>query len=454
MSPLRFSSVMPPGLSRASTPSTGAWKDVDGRDEPGHDDTVVVQFRNGSTWMRPVAAFAFGAALLALAAPASAQMKKHHHAAEASCPEARLACAKTATPTFGADGRLWLAWASEGKVMVASSADLGRSFGAPVPVDKQPAKLDWGPDSRPRIVVDRAGRIVVAYTIFKDDKFNGEVLVTRSTDGGASFAPPRPLSDDAASQRFVSLAEDPAGGILAAWIDKRNATKAKRAGEKYPGAALAYARSADGGETYETARIAIDNSCECCRIGLAFAGPGRAAAIFRNVFEGGVRDHAVVTFENGAPGPLHRVSVDAWMIDGCPHHGPGLAVAADGTNHATRFTDGSARQGAFYARSTDGGKTFSAPLALGSPDRQAGRAHVLAAGSDVWVAWQEFDGDRTTILTRVSHDNGATWSAPAIAAETKDEADHPLLVGDGRRVFLSWLSKDEGYRLISLGDAS
>jgi len=37
-------------------------------------------------------------------------------------------------------------------------------------------------------------------------------------------------------------------------------------------------------------------------------------------------------------------------------------------------------------------------------------------------------------------------------AETEDASDHPLLVADGRRVYLSWLTKVEGYRLIPLGD--
>ena len=40
--------------------------------------------------------------------------------------------------------------------------------------------------------------------------------------------------------------------------------------------------------------IALDNTCECCRLGIAFAGPGRPAVVFRNIFPGSVRDHAVV----------------------------------------------------------------------------------------------------------------------------------------------------------------
>jgi hypothetical protein len=31
--------------------------------------------------------------------------------------------------------------------------------------------------------------------------------------------------------------------------------------------------------------------------------------------------------------------------------------------------------------------------------------------------------------------------------------DHPLLVSDGKRAFLSWLTAAEGYRLLPLGAA-
>ena len=39
----------------------------------------------------------------------------------------------------------------------------------------------------------------------------------------------------------------------------------------------------------------------------------------------------------------------------CPNHGPSLAISAEGTYHVTWFTDGLARKGLFYTRSTDSG---------------------------------------------------------------------------------------------------
>jgi hypothetical protein len=38
-------------------------------------------------------------------------------------------------------------------------------------------------------------------------------------------------------------------------------------------------------------------------------------------------------------------------------------------------------------------------------------------------------------------------------AETADASDHPLLIARGDHVFLSWLTKNEGYRLIPVGES-
>jgi hypothetical protein len=380
---------------------------------------------------------------------ALAQMTHGHDGAQHHCAEPALQCASTATPTFAADGSLWLAWAAAGRVSVARSTDLGRSFTAAVAVNPEPLRLDTGPDERPKIAVDRAGGIAVAFAIFKDSAFNGQVFYTRSGDGGVTFALPRPITADPESQRFEAIAFDPEGMLFAAWLDKRKRALAREKGEAYAGASLAFAWSKDGAATFSEARIAKDGTCECCRLGLAFAGPGRPVVLFRNIFGDSVRDHAVTTFAGPTtPGPIYRVSVDDWGIDVCPHHGPSLSVGDDGTYHATWFTEGRVRQGLFYARSTDGGRTFSEPMPIGAAERNPSRPFVLAGARAVWMVWKEFDGEHTTVNVMISRDHGSTWSPPRALAQTSDASDHPLLVSNGQRVFLSWMTQADGYRLL------
>lgn len=391
-----------------------------------------------------------GLATLLLGAAAAAQ--QHMDAMHAFTTDAKGAF--TATPAFGADGTLWLARGSDDRVVVAKSTDLGKTFSAPVSVTPGPINIDWGPDSRPQIAIDRTGGLIVTYAIFKDKRFNGRVYYTRSADHGASFAKPHPITSDDTSQRFQQAAIDPDGKVFAAWLDKRHAAPAIAAGKSYPGAALAYAWSGDG-TTFSDTRIAFDNTCECCRLAIAFAGPGRPVVLFRNIFDGSIRDHAVVTFKDRTtPGPLRRVSVDDWKIDACPHQGPSLAIAPDGSYHAAWFTDGTARQGLFYARADGADAPFGEPRALSSPDRQPARPYLLAVGKALHLVWKEFDGTRTHVLWQVSQDSGRTWSTVKAIAGTDDASDHPILVAYKAQAYLSWLTKAEGYRLIPLGAAS
>jgi hypothetical protein len=378
-------------------------------------------------------------AVVLTAGPAAAQ----HHGGGKS-PEAF-----TATPAFSPDGTLWLVRANADKIVVVHSGDLGKTFSAPVAVTPEPMNLDWGPDARARIAVDDKGRLIVTFAIFQDKRFNGRAFFARSTDNGASFARPQPLTADTTSQRFENVAIDPAGRVFAAWLDKRNAA---HAGRSYPGAALAYAWSDDGAAFGDT-RIALDNTCECCRLGIAFAGPGRPAIVFRNIFEGSIRDHAVVTFKDATtPGPLQRVSVDNWKLEACPHHGPSLAIAPDGSYHVAWFTDGTALKGLFYARAASADAPFGEPRALSPPPRQPARPYLLADGGALHLVWKEFDGTKALVRWQVSHDSGRSWSEAKTVADTDDASDHPLLVARAGHAYLSWLTKTEGYRLIPLED--
>jgi hypothetical protein len=175
---------------------------------------------------------------------------------------------------------------------------------------------------------------------------------------------------------------------------------------------------------------------------------------FRSVFEPNVRDHAVITFvDPNTPGPAYRVSNDDWRTDACPHQGPALALGRTGSYHIAWFTNGMARKGLFYARSVDGGRSFSGPMPIGHAERAPSRPNLLAVNGGLWLAWTEFDGEKTSLWAMVSHDDGLAWSAAKRLADTGDSSDHALLVSNGSDVFLSWLSKAEGYRLMSLGDA-
>jgi len=396
--------------------------------------------------------------VLAVAGPLAVRVANAAEAVTASparCDDPGFACALEAMPAFAPDGALWLAWSSASRVHVARSPDRGRTFGAPVEVTGAPLRLDHSADSRPQLVVDRAGRVTVGFAVMTDVPFKGEVFHAHSADGGRTFTPARPLdASSTAGKRFLSLSLDPGGAVFAAWIDKRDLEAAQAADRPYAGAAVYAAWSADGGASFGPPVAVQSHTCECCRIAVAHAGPAQPALLWRNLF-GKARDHAVVTLlPTGDVGPVYRLSRDDWEIDACPHHGPSLAVMADGSYHAAWFTAGDTRRGLFIARSADAGASFTRPVAFGDARRQPARPQLLAVGRDLWLAWREFDGRTTSVVAMRSTDGGQQWRQREVVARTEGVADHPMLVSDGAEGFVSWLTRAEGYRLLPLAQSA
>jgi thiol-disulfide isomerase/thioredoxin len=374
-----------------------------------------------------------------------------HTNVTAACKDTTLQCARAATPLFTQDGALWLAWAGGGAISIARSTDLGVSFEPRIEIAQHGAFLDTGPDARPQLVSDKQNNLIIAYGFFRDKNWNAQVNVSRSTDNGKSFSTPAPISKDPTSQRFPSLLTDPEGQIFASWIDKRLVAQENKSGKKQLGGSIAYAWSNDGAQTFTQESIAQPSSCECCRIASGLTPNGLPVILYRAIFEGSVRDHATQTFTSRTqPGPTQRVSVDAWATDSCPHHGPALTVSATGVQHAAWFTQGSARTGSFYARSTDQGKTFSNPVTIGNPEAIPGRPYLLSTPSALWLTWKEFDGKRTAVFAQYSTDDGMQWSPPKVLAETVGYSDHPLLIQRDAIAYLSWLTAAQGYRLLKL----
>ena len=320
-------------------------------------------------------------------------------------------------------------------------------------VTPEPMNLDWGPDARARIAVDPKGGLIVTFAIFQDKNFNGRAFFARSSDDGATFTRPQPITADTTSQRFETAGVDPAGRVFAAWLDKRNIAKARAAGRAYPGAALAYAWE-DGDAGFGKTGIALDNTCECCRLGLAFAGAGRPAVVFRNIFPGSVRDHAVVTFKDATtPGPC------AASASTTGRSRPARITAPASPSRPTAPSTSPGSPTARRARAcsmpapTRPTQPFGPPRALSPPDRQPARPYLLADGSALHLVWKEFDGTKAVVRWQVcARQRPAPGAKHAPSPRPTDASDHPLLVADARRAYLSWLTKVEGYRLIPLGD--
>ncbi|MDH5772061.1 MAG: glycoside hydrolase [Rhodospirillaceae bacterium] len=361
-------------------------------------------------------------------------------------------CAPTVTGAFDADGRLWLAWPNDGHVYINATANGGKTFTAPVRVNKYPQSIDNNGENRPKLVIGPQGDIYVTYTIHAKQKYTGDVLFSRSLDGGKTFDAPRSINDGKtkSSLRFETLGINDDGELTLTWLDKRDLFAAKAEKTPYAGSAIYYTTSKDRGATFGPNTLLAHHTCECCRIAMDMENGRNPVMVWRHIFDG-IRDHAVARInDDGRPSEIGRHSVDNWAIETCPHHGPSISIDDDGIFHTTWYTAGELRQGPFYARSTDSGKTFAEILEIGSDGGQAEHPFTLSTGGVVYVAWKDFDGERTRFRVMASKDKGITWGPGRVVATSTNASDHPLLISHDEKVYATWRTADTGFHVIDI----
>lgn len=337
---------------------------------------------------------------------------------------------------FDATGQLWLARVIGQQIFVSHSRDAGKTFSEAVTVNRQPELISADGEARPQIAV--AGqRVYLSWTQALPQPFAGHVRFSVSDDGGQTFSEPVNVNDDSRpiTHRFNAMLAD-AGGVTLAWIDKRDGT----GNPDYRGAAIYTARSTDGGHSFDTNRKLADNSCECCRLGLATDSDGMPVVFWRQIFGKNVRDFALARLDE----PLRRVSEDGWEIDACPHHGGALAIDSEGSRHIVWFTGAEKSPGLHYRRID--GEAMSRPFHFGNLDAQSGHPQVAVVGRKVVLVWREFDGKSNHIRLMTSRDRGQTWSAPTSLARTAGAADDPLLLTDQGTPWLLWNTTADGLK--------
>jgi hypothetical protein len=380
--------------------------------------------------------------LAALVAPAWAEGHGMRH-------ETSLGTSAAVDP----QGRLWVARteAAEGRqgayVVLQMSADAGKTWSAPVRAQQAPEAIEAAGESAPKLAFGDKGQIYITYTHPLGKPYTGEIRLLRSPDGGKTFAPPVTVhtNRDLITHRFDSLLVDRSGRVVVAWIDKRDFEAARARKQPYAGAAVYYAVSNDGGASFKGDYKLADHSCECCRIALTLDAAGTPTAMWRAVYGANVRDHAVAKVDlSGAPVTPTRATFDNWHIDACPHHGPALAFAQDGTRHQVWFDVAGDQGGVFYASAPASGQ-LGRPVRLGSD--QAEHADVAVDGAHIAIVWKQFDGKATTIQLRQSPDAGKTWQEKTLA-DTQGKSDHPHLVRAPSGILLVWRTQDEGIRTI------
>ena len=356
----------------------------------------------------------------------------------AAAPDGRRAVGWVSAPDGGSDGRLFVALVDSTGAL-AAPAELRDPLGPIEPHGEAPPKLAFAP----------SGALYALWVVGREvpgRRFPASALrFARSDDGGRTWGAPASVTDTPqpfGSFSFHALHAARGDTVYAAWLDGRD------------GRSAAYvARSTDGGRTWApNARIdAMDadggEACPCCRTAIAAGRGDTVYAAWRKVAAGNVREVVVARSPDGGRswGAPVRAQRDGWVIDGCPHAGPSLAVDAAGRVHVAWWTGKRGAAGVFAARSDDGGASFAAPVPLGvAPFSRPAHVQLAVAGGGAGggerlvAAWDDGTTEVPRVVVRASGDGGARWAPAVTASAGAEAATFPVLAAGGGRLTLAW----------------
>jgi hypothetical protein len=288
------------------------------------------------------------------------------------------------TVAIAGDGTAIVAWVDQRRkaVLVQRRTARGEPDGPTVEIDRSPATFSWIP--RLAVAPDDDRRVYALWQeiIFSGGSHGGEMLFARSIDAGRTFGPPVNLS--------ASRGGDGKGRIRPDSWDNGS----------YDLLAASEGRVFTAWTEYD-GMLWVSTSADA---GRSFTRPRRVAG------GGGSR----------------------------PARAPSLALTAAG-DLLLAWTEGDhAEADIQLARSTDGGRTFSPPLAVGpSPHRDDAPSLVVDAAGTVHLAYAESAGgplQRQHILVARSRDAGRSFDVPRPLGlpERFSGAAYPSLATDAR----------------------
>jgi len=369
--------------------------------------------------------------------PASAPARKKVEVAEIESP----AAAGSAEPNLstGADGRIYLSWieTADNKTSLKFSSLGDNHSWSPASVVAEGKEWFVNSADFPSLIALPNGTLAAHW--LSDNKEGTEaynVSLTFSRDNGKTWSKPIvPHRDRSANQHgFVSLVAAGPSQLGAVWLD------GKKIKDETGDMALIYTTiDLDGKLGKET--VLDGRVCECCQTSAAVTPEGIIVA-YRDRSDQEIRDISTTRLVKDSWTVPEPVSVDNWKIDGCPVNGP--AVSTSGNNAAVAwFTAPNDVSTVNVSLSTDGGKTFGAPIRVdgGSPIGRVG-VTALESGGAI-VSWLEKAESGTQVRLRQVAATGVSPDEIVPSARTSASfSGVPRITRTGNMVVVAWTDKE------------
>ncbi|BCA55761.1 conserved exported protein of unknown function [Nitrospira sp. KM1] len=339
-------------------------------------------------------------------------------------------------------GFIAAAWVEEDKdvrtIFFAKSDTPGGPLGQPVRVN-DPSESPYYRQESPALSL-HGNDVFLTWSkthpnMTPDKPFSSELRLSRSHDGGRTFAPSTLVNDDGQviNHTFDAMQVAPDGAVHMAWIDGRE-------GKKEPGTFVA--RSADGGRTVTKNMKVDENTCVCCRTALAASSDGTIYLAWRKILDGNVREIVVSRSIDGGENFSRPTIVgnDRWVYPACPHRPASLGVDRQGRLYVAWYTEGADETPAIYlAYSDDKGSTFSEKHQLNRSKGTFPDHPQMAVDQEgrVVVVWEEQSPVRREVVVSYSVDRGGSFSIPMKLNE-KNGQTPTVAVNQQGTVVMGW----------------
>ncbi len=240
------------------------------------------------------------------------------------------------------------------RLVLSVSHDGGDSFSTPTTVSEPGAVVKAHGENTPSL----AQTAMATYAVWQQTKDNtpAQIMFARSTNMGHSFEKPIVITDkiQPSFNGFSTMKVAPNGDIYVVWLDGRDQPEPRGTFAVY------LAKSSDKGQTFSpNMRVAL-GACPCCRPTLAFGDKGEIYVAWRKVFPGDIRDMVLASSTDGGKSfsaPV-KMAEDNWLLHACPDSGPSL-VTAGGRIYAAWYSEGNSKAGIRLVVSKDSGHSFS-----------------------------------------------------------------------------------------------
>ncbi len=327
-------------------------------------------------------------------------------------------------------------------VFLAWSTDRGKTWSARKRVNSEVEAVQ-GEENGPKVAFDANNRAYVVWSIpgRKGDKTRANIRFARD-DGKGGFTPARTLNEIEDAARFPIIEATPAGDFLIAWIDRRIDNPKPRQ--------LYLIRLGGDGKALTKNYPVGEGLCECCKLGVAFAGGSKTVYMVDREVDGNkIRNHVLRKSTDGAAtfsAPV-EISDDGWQVPSCPHSGPSIGRDRRGWLHVTWFTLGRSEKeaGIYYSVSKDDGKSFEPRQLVHANTAPETLYANLAVGDDdnIYLAWSNLDNrSRAQIFMRTIASDGKTWSPIQQISDAKANASRPVLALRENHVHIAWTETD------------